>query len=135
MPDLYTRLGIESPVAVTIISVALMLFCGFAMTRITRIFKLPNVTAYLIAGILLGPDCFAVIPKSFIQGSDFLADIALAFIAFATGEFFRIKVLRESGFRIIAVALFEAMLASLLVFAVTLPPSAPPPRRLRLLSP
>lgn len=119
MPDLYTRLGIESPVAVTIISVALMLFCGFAMTRITRIFKLPNVTAYLIAGILLGPDCFAVIPKSFIQGSDFLADIALAFIAFATGEFFRIKVLRESGFRIIAVALFEAMLASLLVFAVT----------------
>lgn len=119
MLDLYTRLGIDSPAAVTVISVAAMLFFGFLMTRVTRLLKLPDVTAYLIAGILLGPHCFAVIPHAFIKGSGFLADIALAFIAFSTGEFFRVKVLRESGFRVIAVACAEALVTGVLVFCAS----------------
>ncbi len=117
MPDLYTRMGIGSPAAITVISLATMLFCGFLITRVTRVLKLPNVTAYLIAGILLGPDCLAVIPQSFIRDTGFLADIALAFIAFSTGEFFRVKVLRESGFRIVAAAFAESLAAGALVFA------------------
>ena len=49
--------------AATIISVSLMLFAGFAMTRITRLAKLPNVTAYIVAGILIGPYCLNAIPE------------------------------------------------------------------------
>ena len=44
-----------SPVAGVIISVALMLFSGFAMTRLTKLARLPNVTGYILAGILIGP--------------------------------------------------------------------------------
>ena len=59
------------PVAAVIISVALMLFFGFAMTRITKLLRLPNVTAYIVAGILLGPYCLGLVPQRIIDGMDF----------------------------------------------------------------
>ena len=84
-----------SPVARIVISVALMLFIGFAFTRVTKLLRLPNVTAYILAGILMGPYCFKLIPSSVVEGMDFLPEIALAFIAFGTGEFFRLDVLKK----------------------------------------
>ncbi len=76
----------KMPVASAIlISIALMLFLGFALTRITKLIKLPNVTAYILAGILMGPFCFQLIPTNFIKGMDFLSYIALSFISFSTG--------------------------------------------------
>lgn len=45
-----------------IISVALMLFLGFAMTRLTKKLRLPNVTAYILCGILIGPYCLDLVP-------------------------------------------------------------------------
>ena len=71
-----------SGAASVIISIALILICGFAMTRITKLLKLPNVTAYIITGMLLGPYCLDLVPQSIIDGTDFISDIALAFIAF-----------------------------------------------------
>ena len=44
-----------SPVSAIILAVALMLFSGFLMTRLTKLLRLPNVTAYILAGILIGP--------------------------------------------------------------------------------
>ena len=76
-----------SQASVVIITIALMLFTGYLMTRITRKFKLPNVTGYILAGILMGPYCLDMVPVKVIDGMDFLSDIALAFIAFSTGEF------------------------------------------------
>ena len=107
------------PVAAVIISVALMMFSGFAMTRITRLARLPNVTAYILAGILLGPYCLKLVPGTIIDGMDFLSDIALAFIAFSTGEFFKLSVLRQNGWRVVWITVLEAMLASVLVFFLT----------------
>lgn len=63
-------------------------FAGFAMTRITKRLRLPNVTGYILAGILMGPCCLNVIPQSIIDGTDFLSDVALAFIAFSAGRVF-----------------------------------------------
>ena len=108
------------PVAATIIiSIALMLFVGFALTRLTKLVKLPNVTAYILAGILMGPFCLKLIPDKVISGMDFLSDIALAFIAFGTGEFFRLDVLKKSGAKTIIITVFESLLASVLVFILT----------------
>ena len=84
-----------SPVAGIIISVALMLFSGFAMTRLTKLARLPNVTGYILAGILIGPYVLNLVPQRIIDGTDFLSDIALAFIAFSTGEFFKLSGLEE----------------------------------------
>ncbi len=115
---LYDKLNITSSVSITIISVAIMLFAGFLLTRITKLLKLPNVTAYIIAGILVGPYCLDLIPNDFIQGTSFLADIALAFIAFSTGEFFRLDVLKKNGIKVIVITVFESLLAMFIVFIV-----------------
>ena len=107
-----------SPVAMIIISIALMLFGGFLMTRVTKLLKLPNVTAYIITGILLGPFCFKLIPKTVIDGMDFISDIALAFIAFNTGEFFKLSDLKKNGVKVVIITVFESLLASFLVFGL-----------------
>ena len=107
------------PVAAVIISVALMLFSGFLMTRITKLLRLPNVTAYIVAGILIGPYCLDLVPQRIISGTDFLSDIALAFIAFSTGEFFKLSVLKKSGMKVVWITLFESVLASVFVFVLT----------------
>ena len=72
-----------------------MLFSGFLMTRLTKLARLPNVTAYILAGILIGPYVLNLVPQRIIDGTDFLSDIALAFIAFSTGEFFKLDILKE----------------------------------------
>lgn len=110
----------DMPIAATIIiSVALMLFVGFALTRLTKLVKLPNVTAYILAGILMGPFCLKLIPTKVISNMDFLSDIALAFIAFGTGEFFKLDVLKRSGAKTIIITVFESLLATILVFILT----------------
>ena len=108
-----------SSVARVIISIALMLFLGFAMTRLTKKLKLPKVTAYILAGVLLGPFCLNMVPGEIIEGMDFIADIALAFIAFSTGEFFRLETLKRNGAKVVVVTLFESCMASLLIFLMT----------------
>lgn len=117
--SLYERLSAQSSVAVIIISVAIMLFCGFLMTRVTKKLKLPNVTAYIVTGILIGPFCLDLIPASIVEGTEFLADIALAFIAFSTGEFFKFSKLKNNAGKVIFITLAESLLASVLIFILT----------------
>lgn len=114
--SLYEKLSEQSSVAPIIISVAIMLLCGFLMTRITKRLRLPNVTAYIVAGILIGPFCLDLVPAKIIEGTAFLADIALAFIAFGTGEFFKLSKLKSSIGKVSVITLAEALTASLLVF-------------------
>lgn len=114
----FENLGIKSNVALVIISVALMLFGGFLMTRITKRLKLPNVTAYIVVGILMGPYVLNLIPETIISGMDFLSDIALAFIAFSTGEFFKFAIIKKNGPKVIVITLFESLVASILIFIV-----------------
>ena len=102
-----------------IISVALMLFFGFLFTRITKLAKLPNVTGYILAGIVIGPYCLNLIPANIIGGMDFISDIALAFIAFSVGEFFKFESLKKNGAKVIVLTLFEALFASVVVFVVS----------------
>lgn len=115
----YEKLNMTSSVSVVIISVALMLFGGFAATRVTKRLRLPNVTGYIVAGILMGPYVLNLVPEQIIDGMDFIADIALAFIAFSTGEFFRFETLKKSGARVLVITVLEALTASVLVFGVT----------------
>lgn len=115
----YDKLQDSSGVAAIIISVAFMLFSGYAMTRITKKLHLPNVTAYIVAGILLGPYCFKIVPPALVEGMDFIADIALAFIAFGTGEFFRVSALKKNGLKVVVITVLESLMASALIFVVT----------------
>ena len=107
-----------TPEANIVVVIAIMLMSGFAMTRITKKVKLPNVTAYIVAGILIGPYVFKIVPMSVVSGMNFLSDIALAFIAFSVGEFFEFSILKKNGLKVLVITLFETLTASLLVFIV-----------------
>ena len=104
--------------ASTIVSLAVMMLSGFLLTRLTKKLRLPNVTGYIVAGILIGPYCLNTVPASFVAHTDFLSDIALAFIAFSTGEFFRLSALKKNGPQVILITVFESLTASLVVFLV-----------------
>ena len=116
---LHSIIAGSSSVASVVISIAFMLFFGFAMTRITKLLKLPNVTAYIITGILLGPFCLNIVPNTVTDGMEFLADIALAFIAFSTGEFFKFETLKKNGGKVVIITILESVLASILIFCLT----------------
>lgn len=107
-----------SDVGRTIISVAIMLFSGFALTRLTKLLKLPNVTAYIIAGILIGPYCLGLIPEETTKGMAFLSDIALAIIAFGVGKFFKLSTLKKNGLKVVVITVLEALVASVIVFLI-----------------
>lgn len=117
--DLIRSVMVSNGVATVILSIALMLFLGFAMTRTTKRLRLPDVTAYILTGILIGPFCMNLIPQQVIDGMDFLSDIALAFIAFSTGEFFTLSTLKKNGMKVVVITVLEACLATVAVFVVT----------------
>ena len=64
----YEKLHITDTVSVIIVSIALIVICGFAATRVTKRLRLPNVTAYIVAGILIGPYCLNLVPGNVVDG-------------------------------------------------------------------
>lgn len=101
--------------AVTLLSLSIILLSGFLMTRLTKLIRLPNVSGFILAGVLIGPCVLGAIPQSVTDGLGFLTDIALAFIAFGVGRFFKRDVIRSAGWRVIAITLAEALAAGALV--------------------
>lgn len=106
--------------AVIISSLSIILLTSFLLTRVTKKFKLPNVTAYIITGILIGPYVLNIIPKEIINGLDFVTDVALAFIAFGVGKYFKIAVLKQNGAKVFIITIFESLLAAVAVTLVML---------------
>lgn len=117
--EFYNSLGGPNSASVIIISIGIMLLGGFLATRITKLLRLPNVTAYILIGICLGPFCLNLMPQTIIDGMEFIPDVALAFIAFGVGENFRFEKLKRNGKRVIVITLFEALMATLLVFILS----------------
>ena len=118
MEQFYERIQATSPVSAVILAVAIILLAGFLATRLTKLLKLPNVTAYIAAGILIGPFCLKAVPQNVIEGSAFVSDIALAFIAFIAGEFFRFSSFKGKAKQLVLITVLEAAAASLLVFVL-----------------
>ena len=117
--NFYDAIGGVNSVSVIIMSIAIMLIAGFLATRVTKLLRLPNVTAYILTGIVIGPFCLNLIPETVTGGMSFLSDIALAFIAFGVGEYFRLDSLKQNGAKVTVITLFESLLASLLIFILT----------------
>ena len=99
-----------------IIALGVILICGFLMTRLTKLLRLPNATAYIVTGILIGPSVINLIPQEFISRTDFISDIALVFIAFTAGEFFKIGEIRKSIGKVLIITVIEAIASFALVF-------------------
>ena len=109
----------------TILAMAVVLFSGLVMSRLIKPLKLPAVTAYLIAGILIGPFCLGRLgipgvgfsSLGGVESFGLVSDIALGFIAFAIGNEFRLSQLKETGKQATVIGIFQALAATLLVDA------------------
>ncbi|MDO5714378.1 MAG: cation:proton antiporter [Tissierellia bacterium] len=99
-----------------IISISIIILSGFLMSRVTKYFKLPTVTGYIVAGIIIGPDILHLIPRELVKNFSFISDVALSFIAFDVGRFLKREVIESSGIRIILLTIAEALAAGILVF-------------------
>ena len=107
--------------AILAISVALIM--GLLMTRVLKPLKLPDVTAYLIAGVFIGPYFLGrlnVAGVGFISTSDveqyaLISNVALGFIAFTIGNEFRLSQLKNIGRQAMVVGIAEGLVASLCV--------------------
>lgn len=94
---------------------AIILFAGLIFGRIVRFVKLPNVTGYLIGGLLIGPSFLNIITTQGIESLSFLSNVALGFIAFSIGSEFKASYFKRVGITPIVIALLEAVFAVLFV--------------------
>ncbi|MBE6678858.1 MAG: sodium:proton antiporter [Ruminococcaceae bacterium] len=110
----------------TLLSLSIALFVGLMLSRVAKLLKLPAVTAYLVAGILVGPyllGAFDVKGLGFVSMGDvksysLLCDIALGFIAFSIGNEFRLSQLKSTGKQATVIGIAQAVVTTLLVDAV-----------------
>ncbi len=102
----------------TLFYLALILFSGLICGRAVKLIKLPNVTGYLIAGLLIGPYVLNLIPKGVVTDFELISEIALSFIAFSIGAEFKFSYLKRVGVTPVIIAIFEALTASILVTVV-----------------
>ena len=107
----------------TLLSISIALLAGLLMTRLFKPFKLPAVTAYLIAGVLIGPygiGAFGIEGLGFTSAEEMehlsaVSQIALGFIAFSIGNEFRIDDLKHTGKQAAVIGVFQALAATLFV--------------------
>lgn len=109
----------------TLLLIAVALFAGLLMTRLFVKFHLPDVTAYLVAGVLIGPcvlgrlgvPCLGFNTFEQVDSLSMISDVALGFIAFAIGHEFRLSALRQTGKQATVIGIVQAFVATLFVDA------------------
>ena len=95
----------------TFTDLGLMIFVGMALGRLVKKIKLPNVTGYLLAGLLLGPSILGLLSEEFLSGITVISDAALGFIAFSIGNEFKISYFKRVGATPIIIACLESFFA------------------------
>ncbi len=106
-----------------ILCIALALFVGLLSSRLMKLIRLPNVTGYLLSGILFGPFVLGKYiggwsidnPETSINAIKWISEVALGFIAFTIGCSFRKEAIQHVGKRVVIITLFEALGGSILV--------------------
>ena len=113
-------------------ALAIAMAVGMAMTRLIKLIHLPNVTAYLIAGLLVGPYVLKVLTPEMNSKLSIISDVALGFIAYSIGSEFKLSYIKEIGAKPMVITAFEGCVASLLVFLTLLALGQPLPMCLAL---
>ena len=109
----------------TLMSLSVCLFAGLLLSRLAKLVKLPAVTAYLVAGILVGPYVLGslgipglgFISMEDIKSYELIPDVALGFIAFLIGNEFRLAQLKSTGKQATVIGIFQAVFTTILVDA------------------
>lgn len=111
-----------------LLAIGVAMFAGLFLSRLASRFNLPDVTSYLVSGLLIGPLALGAlkIPGlgfssfEFVDSMGLICDVALGFIAFSIGSEFRLSSLKKIGRQATVIAIFQALTATLLVDIVLL---------------
>ncbi len=111
-----------------LLSLSVSMFAGLLMTRPLSRWRLPDVTAYLLAGVLIGPYCIGLLKipglgfsvYGLLEKTALLSDVALGFIAFSIGNEFRLSNLKKTGRQAFVIGVLQAVTATLCVDAALL---------------
>ena len=106
--------------ALVILELAVMLLSAFILSGATQRLRLPNVTAYIVAGIVIGPCGLKWIDEAMVESMGFVTDVALSFIAFGVGRYFKWETLKNSGARVLVITALESLGAAAAIAAVML---------------
>ena len=106
-----------------LLSLSIALFAGLMLSRVAKILKLPAVTAYLVAGILVGPyllgalgvEGLGFISMENVKSYSIICDVALGFIAFSIGNEFRLAQLKKIGTQATIIGIFQAVITTVIV--------------------
>ena len=99
----------------TLTDLAIMIFAGMFCGRMAKHIRLPNVTGYLVAGLLIGPSVFGVLSADFLDTISIISTVALGFIAFSIGNEFKITYFKRVGVAPIVIACMESLFAVVFV--------------------
>lgn len=105
-----------------LLSLSIALLSGLLLSRLAKLVQLPAVTAYLIAGVLIGPFCLGAlgvegigITAPQLDGLGIICDVALGFIAFSMGNEFRLSQLKKIGKQATIIGIFQALITTFVV--------------------
>lgn len=105
---------------INLLYLAVAMAGGLALSRVMKLVNLPNVTGYLIAGILIGPYVANIINKESIESLKIITTIALGFIAFSIGGEFKLTYLKKLGKSIVIITIVQALATVVIVIAAML---------------
>ncbi len=116
--------GVTSGTTGVLLSLSIALLAGLLLSRLVKKIQLPAVTAYLVAGVLIGPFALGAIgvpgigiTASQLEGFGIIADVALGFIAFSMGNEFRLAQLKKIGKQATVIGIFQAVFTTAVVDA------------------
>ena len=98
-----------------LLSLGTAIAVGLIFNRIVKKLGLPNVTGYLVAGVLIGPSVLQIIPADFIPKLTILVNVALGFIAFSIGGEFRLSKIKKIGKSVLIITFCQALFTTLIV--------------------
>ncbi|HHU32663.1 MAG TPA: cation:proton antiporter [Clostridia bacterium] len=98
-----------------LLSLSLAMLAGLILTRVAKKFNLPNVTAYLVAGLLVGPFGLKWVAGNNLHDFAIITSLALGFIAFSIGGEFKLSYIEQIGSRAITITIYQALAAVLVV--------------------
>lgn len=102
----------------TILALAAAMAVGLLFTRGAKKLRLPNVTAYLVAGLAVGPYCLGLLKGDVLASMDEITAVALGFIAFSIGNEFKIDSIKRLGKKALIITFFQAISATVMVDVV-----------------
>ena len=100
-----------------LLNMAALLFAGLLFSRLIKLLKLPNVTGFLVGGLIIGPSVLGLLSTQGVESLGLISSVALGFIAFSIGSEFKISYFKRVGFLPIVIATFESLFAVVFVVA------------------